>query len=179
MTSGISPNWNTPNVYPAYTNHAVPANIPVYKTTDSLTPSCKVFRLITLALQITAMLAYYLPTLINGGNFGIIWLAIGVVQTVVFCAIFFRDSRTRTGISIALMVIATIWNLIMLIAVGLLAIIVAELGLSVSTGVTYALCSLIAVIFALCFPRKYKIILAEHADEPIPAITPATEPIPR
>jgi len=119
-----------------------------------MTTTRKVFRFITLGLQIAAILAYYLPTLRNGGYMGIIWLAIGVVHTAAFCAIFFRDSHTRTGLSIAIMVILTLWSLIMLIFVGVIALVTPALGLSASTGLIYAVCSLMASIFALSFPRK-------------------------
>ena len=119
-----------------------------------MTTTRRVFRFITLGLQIAAILAYYLPTLINGGYIGIIWLAIGVVHTAAFCAIFFRDSHTRTGLSIAIMVILTLWSLIMLIFVGVIALVTPALGLSASTGLIYAVCSLMASIFALSFPRK-------------------------
>ena len=125
-------------------------------TTGELMPVNKVFRLITLGLQIIAMLAYYLPTLINGGSAGLIWLAIGVVQTAMFSAIYFRNAHTRTGISITLMVLATLLNLGMLIIIGFFAMIVLMMGLSLSSAITYALCSLVAVILALCFPRRYK-----------------------
>ena len=120
-----------------------------------MTTTRKVFRYITLGLQIAAILAYYLPTLINGGYMGIIWLAIGVVHTAAFCAMFFRDYRTRTGLSIAIMVILTLWSLAVLILVGIIAIVAVTLGISASTGFIYAACSLLASIFALSFPRKY------------------------
>ena len=125
-------------------------------TTGELTSLNKTFRLITLALQIIAMLAYYLPALISGGSAGLIWLVIGVVQTAMFSVIYFRNAHTRTGISITLMVLATILNLGMLITIGSFALIVSMLGLSLTAAFLYALCSLVAVIFALCFPRRYK-----------------------
>jgi len=117
--------------------------------------SSKVMRLATLCLQIVSILAYYLPSLISRGEVGIIWLAIGVVQTIVFCAVFFRDERTRTGISIALMVIGTLVNLAVLILISFFALLGFEMGLSFGFAYIYALCSLVALIFALCFPRRY------------------------
>jgi len=117
--------------------------------------SSKVMRAITLGLQVVAMLAYYVPSIISGGSVGLIWLAIGVVQTAMFSAVFFRDERTRTGISIALMVIGTIWNLVMLLLTAFYALIGAQMGLSLDIAVIYAICSMIAMIFALCFPRRY------------------------
>ena len=115
----------------------------------------RVFRSVTLGLQIIAMLCYYVPALLSGGSTGVIWLIIGVVQTGVFCAIFFRDSRTRTGISVALMIVATIWNIFIFFITAFYVLLGSEMGLDFSYAVTYSICSLISVIFALCFPRKY------------------------
>jgi len=117
--------------------------------------SSKIIRLVTLCLQVVSILAYYLPSLISGGEVGIIWLAIGVVQTIVFCAVFFRDERTRTGISIALMVIGTLVNFAILILISFFAVLGIEMGLSFGYAYVYSLCSLVALIFALCFPRRY------------------------
>jgi len=126
--------------------------------------SSKVMRAITFGLQVVAMLAYYVPSIISGGSVGLIWLAIGVVQTAMFSAVFFRDERTRTGISIALMVIGTIWNLVMLLLTAFYALIGAQMGLSLDIAVIYAICSMIAMIFALCFPRRY--ISSNYAAHP-------------
>jgi hypothetical protein len=101
------------------------------------------------------MLAYYLPSLIGGGEVGIVWLAIGVVQTIIFCAVYFRDERTRTGISIALMVIGTLVNFAILILISFFALLGFEMGLRFGYAFVYSLCSLVALIFALCFPRRY------------------------
>lgn len=136
----------------------------------NMTTKCRVFRSITLGLQIIAMLAYYLPTLINGGYIAVAWMAIGVVQTVFFSVVFFRDSRTRVALAITFMVIGTALNLVMLLLIGLLYLMTMGLGLDFTIAVIYALCSLIAVIFALCFPRKY------HTD-PVEPIIEHVEPV--
>jgi len=122
--------------------------------------SSKILRQITLVLQVASILAYYLPSLISGGVVGVEWLAIGVVQTVIFCMVFFRDERTRTGISIALMVIGTLGNLVILVFISFFALIGLQMGLSFSFAFLYSLFSLIALIFALCFPRRYKKVIA-------------------
>ena len=129
--------------------------------TRKIKTSSKVIRLVTLCLQVVSTLAYYLPSIISGGEVGIVWLVIGVVQTIVFCAVFFRDERTRTGISIALMVIGTLVNLAMLMIISFFSLIGFEMGLSFGFAFVYSLCSLVALIFALCFPRRY------HKDVPI------------
>ena len=128
-----------------------------------MTITRKVFRLITFGLFTIAILSYYLPALIGRGYFGVVWLAIGVVHTVAFCAMFFRDSRTRTGISIAIMVVTTLWSFIMLLLNGLLLLLLLDLGLNSTPGVVYSFCSMMASIFALTFPRKY----IEKPDEPV------------
>ena len=125
---------------------------------NTIKTSSKIMRAITLGLQILAMLAYYVPSIFNGGDVGVIWLVIGVVQTALFSAVFFRNERTRTGISIALMVIGTLFNLGMFLFIGFFALLGYSLGISFNMPITYALCSMVALIFALCFPRRYLLI---------------------
>ena len=43
----------------------------------------------------------------------------------------------------------------MLILIGLYVLFTWGMGLSFTTGFVYALCSMLAAIFALSFPRKY------------------------
>ncbi|MDR2569602.1 MAG: hypothetical protein LBD23_04805 [Oscillospiraceae bacterium] len=123
---------------------------------NNLKTSNKVLRIITISLQIAAMLAFYVPSIISPGNVAFFWLLLGVAQTILFIAIFFRDSRTRTAISIVLMVTGTFVNLALLMFIGVFALVGTSLGLYFHTAFIYIACSLLAVIFALCFPRKYK-----------------------
>ncbi|MCL2827161.1 MAG: hypothetical protein FWD99_00285 [Oscillospiraceae bacterium] len=117
----------------------------------------KIFRSITLGLQIIAIAAYFLPPLFMGGHFGIGWLALGVLHTAIFCAIFFRNARRRTALSAILMVVLILWCLFLLIIGGLLTLIGAEgLGLQVfGTMFVYIGASFFAAIFALGFPRRF------------------------
>ena len=115
----------------------------------------KVFRYITLGLQIIAIMVYFLPTLFFGGSMAIGWLIIGVVHTVMFSAMFFRDSRRRTALSIIFMILIILWCLVLLI-VGALLSTLAPLGITPASILTYALSSLLAAIFALAFPRRFK-----------------------
>lgn len=138
-----------------------------------MTTGRKVVRSITLSLHIIAMIIYYLPTLITGGQVAVVWLVIGVLQTIIFCVVFFRDSRTRMGLSITLMVIATLWNFIMLLMIAFFALILPSFGLGIINGLLYTLCTLIAVIFALCFPRKYKSIDGRIGDT-VESVRPLT-----
>ena len=146
-----------------YTNNE--SNIPEsamghYKTNDhaagKIKTSSKVMRLITLCLQIVSILAYYVPSIVNRGEVGILWLALGVVQTVVFCIVFFRDERTRLITSIVLMVLGTLFHLAMILFIGFYAYLGLEMGLNFSTAFIYVLCSMVALIFALCFPRRFQ-----------------------
>ena len=84
------------------------------------------------------------------------WLIVGFVQTVLFSAVFFRDSKTRVKMSIAIMILATIFNFVMLLLIGFLVLLVSALGINLTAAIVYILCSMIAMIFALCFPRKYR-----------------------
>jgi len=152
--------YGTP-AYPVQGYAAPVYAAPVYKATGVMKTSSRVMRLITLCLFIAAMLVYYLPTLLNRGYIGIIWLAVGVVQAVIFSAIFFRDSRTRTALSIVLMVFSTMANLALALFISILFLMTLGLGLSFVTAPIYFVNILIAVTFALCFPRKYHMILVD------------------
>ena len=117
-----------------------------------MTNKNKIFRGVTLAFQIISILAYFIPTLI-GGSIGGGWLVIGVIHTILFCTIFFRDARRRTALSIMLMIIIILWCLLMLILGGILAI--SGLGINVAAILIYGLSSLLAATFALANPRKF------------------------
>ena len=123
---------------------------------NELIPSRNILRKITVGLQVIAMLAYYLPTIFTGGHISMLWLMLGFIQTLMFSAVFFRDSKKRVGLSIAVMVIATLLNIILMLVIAFFALIASELGLNINVALLYVMFSTLAVIFALCFPRKYK-----------------------
>jgi len=138
----------------------------IEQTTNNIKTSSKIIRLITLCLQIASMFAYYVPSIINRGEVGVIWLAIGVLQTVVFSIVFFRDERKRLVTSIILMVIGTMFNLALLILIGFYTLLDgSQMGISYSTAYVYVLCSLVALVFALCFPRRYEKIQPVHVPD--------------
>jgi hypothetical protein len=119
-----------------------------------MTTGNKVFRIITLCLQIIALAAYFGTPLVIGGRVGTAWLAIGVVHAAAFCAVFFRNSRRRFALSVVLTIIVMYWSMFFpalgfLLGLGWIAI-SALIPLAV-----YGLCSLLAAIFALVGPRKY------------------------
>ena len=116
----------------------------------------KTFRSVTLGLQILAIVAYFIPSLFLGSA-GLGWLALGVLHTALFAAVFFRDARTRTGISITLMILAIFWCLFMLLFGGM-ALLLGTMGFGWSLSPAlfiYAFASLLAIIFALAGPRRY------------------------
>ena len=115
----------------------------------------KLFRSITLGLHIIAIMAYFLPTLFFGGSMAIGWLIVGVVHTVVFSAMFFRDARTRTALSIIFMILIILWCLILII-IGVLFSLMG-LGINPAAILIYSLSSLLAAIFALAGPRRFKV----------------------
>ena len=113
------------------------------------------FRIVTLALQIIALAAYYLPTMIAGGNFGITWLAIGVVHTIIFCAVFFRDARRRTALSIILMILVILWSIVVFGVIFIFSLMGIFYISLISPLTAYCAFSLLAIIFALAAPRRY------------------------
>ena len=117
-----------------------------------LTKNNKTIRFITLGLFILAILAYYLPTLFFGGRIAVGWLVVGVIHTILFSLMFFRDSRRRTALSIIIMILNILWSLGLLLMLSQLA---SVLGFNIIPLGLYTLCSLLASIFALANPRRY------------------------
>ena len=122
-----------------------------------MTRTNKIFRPITLGLQLIAIAAYFLPSLLLGGHFGILWLALGVIHTILFSAMFFRNARSRTALSIILMILLILWSLILLLSGALMVEIgTGSFGLAVyPTMFLYIAATFLAAIFALAFPRRY------------------------
>jgi len=116
----------------------------------------QIIRLMAIILQIVSMLAYYLPSIIAGGEVHVLWLLIGITQTFVFSMVFFRDWRTHVRRSIYLMVGGTIFNIAMLIFIAFHSVLGDEAGLDFSIAYIYAYCSLTALALAFFFPRKYR-----------------------
>ena len=112
------------------------------------------FRIVTLALQIAAILTYFIPPLIIGGSVSVFWLVCGVLNTVLFAAVFFRDSGSRVVLSVFLMIFNICWCMGLLCFVGL--VVLFEVGFSFSPLIfLYILLALLASIFSLVCPRKY------------------------
>jgi len=122
-----------------------------------MTITNKIFRPITLGLQLIAIAAYFLPPLFLGGHFGILWLVLGVIHTVLFSAMFFRNARSRTALSIIFMIVLILWSLLLFLS-GALLILVGTLnfGLAVYPRMfIYIATTFLAAIFALAFPRRF------------------------
>ena len=139
-----------------------------------MTSGNKIFRAITLGLQITAIAAYFIIPLILGNRSGLLWLILGVLHTAIFAAVFFRNARTRTALSIILMIVTILWCLFLLL-LGLF-IYILELNLgpmsSLSLLFTYIAASLLAIIFALAGPRRFP--KEEQAPETPPELAELT-----
>jgi len=114
-------------------------------------------------MQIIAIAAFFITPLFIGGSVEVFWLLAGVIHTFLFCAVFFRDSRRRTALSIILTILVIIWCLILsVIAVLAFFILALEMGADVNIGfLVYIVSSFFAIIFALSAPRKYDRISQE------------------
>jgi len=121
----------------------------------------RVFRSITLCLQIIAIVMYFGVPLILGNGISLIWLILGVIHTVMFAVVFFRNARTRTALSVIFMILVILWCLVLLTAILLLAL-PLEIALYgpmtlLAPFMIYFLTSLIAIIFALASPRRFAV----------------------
>jgi len=153
LTKGIKMSISNESLVP---ENAEGSNQISIQAESKLLISNKIIRLITLGLQIVSMLAFYMPTIIFGGEVGVIWLLVGVAQTFLFSKVFFRDERTYKKRSIILMIAGTIFNIAMLLFIEFHAVLGDEVGMSFVFAYIYAFCSLAALVSALIFPRKYK-----------------------
>jgi hypothetical protein len=115
-------------------------------------------RSIALILQVAAILTYYIAPLITGGEVTPFWLISGVVNTVLFCAVFFRDSKQRVALAIGATIISLAWCgcLFNLSVVGMF--LAHELGFSISHALyLYIFLAIVSVINGLANPRKQKL----------------------
>jgi len=100
------------------------------------------------------MAAFFIPPIYLGGRVGVFWLVFGVVHAASFCAVFFRDSRRRTALSIVLTVFSILWSLIILAFTSMFLTSLMHITIF-SPVVVYGVCSLLAAIYALAGPRKF------------------------
>jgi len=114
-------------------------------------------------MQIIAIAAFFIPPLLVGSSVEVFWLLAGVIHTFIFCAVFFRDSRRRTALSVILTILVIIWCLILLLVAAFVYFLLApELGIDVNVSLfVYIVSSFFAAIFALSAPRKYDRITHE------------------
>ena len=85
------------------------------------------------------------------GQFGVFWLVMGVLNTAFFCIMHFRDAKTRTLLSVFLMVAIIFWCIWLSHAI----LMIATLGAPIVVFILYLISTLMAAIFALAFPRRY------------------------
>jgi len=134
-----------------------------------MTTGNKIFRAITLGLQIIAIAAYFITPLILGSRVGLFWLLLGVLHTAIFAVVFFRNARTRTALSIILMIVTILWCLFVLALGGLVFLLeISGYGSMSSTSLLllYTATSFLAIIFALAGPRRFP------KEEPAPEMPP-------
>jgi len=113
------------------------------------------FRAVTFAIQVAAILTFYVPALFIGGGVHPLWLLAGVVNTGIFAAIFYRDARTRTALSVLLMIVSLIGTGV-LGAFGTMGLLFAELGYTLSPLIAaHIWFANMAAIFALAAPRRW------------------------
>ncbi|MCL2410503.1 MAG: hypothetical protein FWC97_02560 [Treponema sp.] len=116
----------------------------------------QVFRYITLGLQIIAIAAYFVPSLFMRSTFGFGWLVLGVIHTGVFCAVYFRDARRRTALSIILTIAVILYCLIFGSFYTYLLSEIMHIGIF-SPIVVYFVTSLLAITFALAAPIRRQV----------------------
>jgi len=127
-------------------------------TTTTIKVENKTFRTITLSLQLIAIAMYFIVPLLIGSSVGLLWLILGVLHTVMFAVVFFRNARTRTAISTVFMILVILWCLFLLISMGVVLLFEVMGFGPMSSSVAfliYFLTSLLAIIFALAGPRRF------------------------
>jgi len=111
----------------------------------------QIFRLAALMLFIVAIVAYFMSSFWGSTSVG--WLFFGVIHAAMFSAIFFRNARKRRAISIIFFILLLIWGAIFLLLLQPMLAIIMHVPILAPANL-YAVCSLLAAILALLFPRK-------------------------
>ena len=107
----------------------------------------------TLGLHIVAMILYFISPMFIGGNVSVFWLALGVLNTMIFCILFYRDSGKRVALSIFLFILSILWCMALFVFVGFMVI----MGMGVSLSaifIIYLFCTFFSATFALAQPRR-------------------------
>ena len=119
----------------------------------------RVFRTITLSLQIIAIIMYFVVPLILGSSAGLLWLIIGIAHTVLFAVVFFRNARTRTALSVIFMIVVIVWCLVFFLVMNIFVMSIELSGFGpmffFGPFIIYFFTSLLAIIFALAGPRRF------------------------
>ncbi|MCL2357787.1 MAG: hypothetical protein FWC70_11675 [Defluviitaleaceae bacterium] len=130
----------------------------IEKQPESQSVARKILRGVALGFQIAAIFMYFVVPLISGGTVRLPWLIFGVINTVVFCAIFYRDSGNvgRLVVGIILTVCTGIWCANVLFFMLVLSLIAGMYEWSGGVGVTflYVFFAFAAAIFAVFVPRR-------------------------
>jgi len=115
-----------------------------------MTNTRKILRWCILALQLVAMVIFFVLPLLFGSYVSLLWYVMGILQTFVFCVVYFRMAKKRRIISSILMVMNTFFALLLLL-VNLIMSTYGEWG---TTTVIYSACIAFAVLLALFIPEK-------------------------
>lgn len=110
----------------------------------------KIFRWGILALQLVAMIIFFVLPVILGSDVLLTWYIFGILQTLIFCVTYFRMAKKRRVVSIILMVINTLFALFLL----LINSIMANFGDWGTTAIIYCVCIMLAVFLSLFVPEK-------------------------
>jgi peptidoglycan biosynthesis protein MviN/MurJ (putative lipid II flippase) len=114
----------------------------------------KRLRYTALSMQIAAVALYYLPPLFTDGRVSVLWLLCGVLNTVLFCAVFYRKNGGRNVRGIVFTVINVLWCGFVLGFV--LFILLMGLGVTASVfAYLYVGCALLAAVLGYVAPVKH------------------------
>lgn len=122
----------------------------------------KVLREVAFGFQTLAVAAFFLPPFIDtffGGTVSVPWLLAGIINTLVFCAIWWRESGNfpRFILAIALTILTGFWSVGLLLFILVLAFLAGmyEWAGSVSGMLyLYTLFAFAAAVLAVFVPRK-------------------------
>jgi len=119
-----------------------------------MTNTRKILRWCILALQLIAMAIFFVLPLFAGGYVSLNWYLVGILQTFIFCVVYFRMAKKRRVISFLLMLINTFFALFLF----LLNFIMSTYGDWGASLVMYSVCIIVAVVLALFIPEKNETI---------------------
>jgi len=114
----------------------------------------KILRWGILGLQLVAMIIFFVLPLFQGSYVSLLWYGSGILQTMMFCFVYFRREKQWRIVSLIISIIFVAIHLGFGFALFMGNMIMAGYGDWGLTPFLYILCMVLAIFLSLCVPQK-------------------------